>query len=69
QLEGTDENKARVLFEPLPVEEPEPQPEPEPEPEPQPEPEPEPQPQPDPDSPGCIPGLMRQISRLFKGTE
>ena len=69
QLEGTDENKARVLFEPLPVEEPEPQPEPEPEPEPQPEPEPEPQPQPDPESPGCIPGLMRQISRLFKGTE
>lgn len=31
QLEGTGENKSRVLFEPLPVEEPGPEPEPEPE--------------------------------------
>ena len=58
QLEGTDANKSRVLFEPLPVEEPVPEPEPEPVPEPQPEPEPE--------SPGCLPGLMQQIGRLFK---
>ena len=58
QLEGTDVNKSRVLFEPLPVEEPVPEPEPEPVPEPQPEPEPE--------SPGCLPGLMQQIGRLFK---
>jgi hypothetical protein len=63
QLEGTDENKARVLFEPLPVEEPEPEPEPEPQPEPEPEPEPEP------DSPGCFLGLIQQIGRFFKGTE
>jgi hypothetical protein len=56
QLEGSDENKARELFEPLPVEDPEPDPEP----------EPEPEPQPDPDAPGCFPGLMRQIRGLFK---
>lgn len=54
QLEGSEQNKARVLFEPLPVEEPGPEPEPEPEPEPQ------------PDSPGCLMGLVQQIGRLFK---
>jgi metacaspase-1 len=58
QLEGSDENKARVLFVPLPVEEPIPDPEPEP--------EPEPEPQPEPDSPGCLPGLMQQVGRFFK---
>lgn len=63
QLEGSEENKSRVLFAPLPVEEPEPEPEPEP------QPEPEPEPQPEPESPGCIPGLMQQISRLFKKME
>jgi len=57
QLEGTDVNKSRVLFEPLPVEEPVP------------EPEPEPQPEPEPESPGCLPGLMRQVGRLFKRTD
>ena len=57
QLEGTQANKSRVLFEPLSVEEPGPEPEPEPEPEP---------PQPEPDTPGCILGLMQQISRLFR---
>ncbi len=62
QLEGTDVNKSRVLFEPLPAEEPQPEPEPEP----QPEPEPEPQPQPEPDSPGCLVGLLQKLGRLFK---
>lgn len=54
QLEGSDVNKSRELFESLPVEEPGPDPEPEPGPEPQ------------PDSPGCFLGLIRQIGRLFK---
>jgi hypothetical protein len=58
QLEGSEQNKSRVLFEPLPVEEPEPEPDPEP--------EPEPEPQPDPESPGCIMGLIQQLGRLFK---
>ena len=62
QLEGSDVNKARVLFEPLPADEPQPEPEPEP----QPEPEPEPQPQPEPDSPGCLVGLLQKLARLFK---
>lgn len=50
QLEGSDANKNRRLFEPLPVE---------------PGPEPEPEPQPD-DSPGCLLGLLRQMARWFK---
>lgn len=54
QLEGSDENKARVLFEPLPVDG-------------EPEPEPEPPPEPEPESPGCLLGLMQQVSRLFRG--
>jgi hypothetical protein len=60
QLEGTDKNKSRLLFVPLPVDEPNPNPEP------YPEPEPDPVPQPDPNSPGCFPGLMQQIRGLFK---
>lgn len=56
QLEGSEQNKSRVLFEPIPVEEPQPEPEP----------EPEPEPQPDPESPGCIMGLIQQVGRLFK---
>ena len=56
QLEGSEGNKSRVLFVPLPADEPVPEPEPEPEPEPQPE----------PNSPGCLPGLMRQLGRFFK---
>jgi hypothetical protein len=60
QLEGSDANKSRVLFEPLSGEEPQPEPEPEP------QPEPEPEPQPEPDSPGCFVGLLQQIGRLFK---
>ena len=54
QLEGSVENKARVLFEPLLVDG-------------EPEPEPEPTPEPEPESPGCFLGLMQQISRLFTG--
>lgn len=54
QLEGSAENKSRVLFVPLPVEEPEP------------EPEPQPEPQPEPESPGCILSLMQQLGQLFK---
>ena len=54
QLEGSEENKSRVLFVPLPVEEPEP------------EPEPQPEPQPEPESPGCILSLMQQLGQLFK---
>jgi hypothetical protein len=50
QLEGSEENKSRILFVPLP----------------EPEPEPEPEPQPEPDSPGCLLGLLNQLSRLFK---
>ncbi len=41
QLEGSEANKARVLFEPLSPDEPQPEPEPEPQPEPEPEPQPE----------------------------
>ena len=66
QLEGSDENKSRVLFVPLSVDEPAPEPDPEPVPEPEPEPVPEPEPQPQPESPGCFMGLMQQISRIFK---
>lgn len=52
QLEGTEENKSRELFEPLPIEDPDPDPDPEPEPEPEP--------------PGCLMGLIQQLGRLFK---
>ena len=52
QLEGSEGNKSRKLFEPSSVEEPGPEPEPEPEPE--------------PDSPGCLMGLVQQLGRLFK---
>jgi hypothetical protein len=55
QLEGSDANKNRRLFEPLAVT-----------PGPAPDPTPQPEPQPPADSPGCIPGAMRQIARLFK---
>jgi len=58
QLEGSERNKSRELFEPAPVEEPGPGPEPQP--------EPEPEPQPDPESPGCLVGLVQQIGRFFK---
>jgi hypothetical protein len=60
QLEGSDINKARKLFEPLAVE-------PGPEPEPSPTPEPTPEPTPSPDSPGCLPSLIQQVRNLFKG--
>lgn len=63
QLEGSDANKDRRLFEPLTVE---PAPEPGPEPVPSPEPSPTPEPTPDPESPGCLPGVMQQVTRLFK---
>ena len=54
QLEGSDENKSRLLFAPLPADEPVPEPEPEPEPVPEPEPQ------------GCLMGLIQQVGRLFK---
>ena len=57
QLEGSDQNKARVLFVPFPADEPGPGPEP----------QPEPEPEPVPDSPGCFLGLMQQVGRFFKG--
>lgn len=57
QLEGSETNKDRRLFEPLTVE-------PGPTPEPTPQPTPEPQPQP---SPGCVPGALQAIGRFFKG--
>jgi len=64
QLEGSDANKDRKLFEPLAVE---PGPEPTPEPTPLPTPEPTPEPTPSPDSPGCLPALVQQVRNLFKG--
>lgn len=60
QLEGSDVNKDRKLFEPLAVE-------PGPEPVPSPTPSPTPEPTPSPDSPGCLPGLVQQVRNLFKG--
>jgi len=60
QLEGSDANKGRKLFEPLAVE-------PGPEPTPDPTPSPTPEPIPSPDSPGCLPGLVQQVRNLFKG--
>ena len=60
QLEGSDANKDRRLFEPLAVG-------PSPEPGPSPTPEPTPGPTPPPDSPGCLAGLLQQVRNLFKG--
>jgi hypothetical protein len=54
QLEGSEQNKARALFEPVG------------EPGPEPEPEPEPEPQPEPNPPGCLMGLIQQLRRLFR---
>jgi len=59
QLEGSDINKDRKIFEPLAVE-------PGPAPEPGPTPSPTPEPIPDPESPGCLMGAIQQITRLFK---
>jgi len=64
QLEGSDANKDRKLFEPLAVE---PGPTPEPSPSPSPTPSPAPEPTPSPDSPGCLMGAIQGIARLFKG--
>ena len=58
QLEGSDANKDRKLFEPLAVE---------PGPTPEPTPSPIPEPTPSPDSPGCLMGALRQIKRFFTG--
>jgi len=58
QLEGSDTNKDRKLFEPLAVE---------PGPTPEPTPSPTPEPTPSPDSPGCLMGAMQQIKRFFTG--
>jgi len=55
QLEGSDLNKDRKLFEPLAAE-----------PGPAPDPSPTPAPSPAPDSPGCLLGALQQITRLFK---
>jgi len=59
QLEGSEINKYRTLFEPLAVE-------PGPEPDPGPTPSPTPEPIPDPESPGCLLGALQGITRLFK---
>lgn len=58
QLEGSDSNKDRKLFEPLAVE---------PGPTPDPTPEPTPEPVPDPESPGCLMGAIQGVARFFKG--
>ncbi len=60
QLEGSDVNKDRKLFEPLAVQ-------PGPEPTPPPTPSPVPGPIPAPGSPGCLTGIMQQVTRFFKG--
>lgn len=60
QLEGSDANKDRKLFEPLAVE-------PEPGPAPPPTPSPAPEPTPAPESPGCLMGAIQQVARFFKG--
>jgi len=59
QLEGSNDNKDRKLFEPLAVV-------PGPTPEPSPAPSPTPEPTPAPDSPGCLTGALQGIARLFK---
>lgn len=59
QLEGADAHKDTPLFQPfasVPVPDPTPDPTPNPEPTPQPEP-----------SPGCIGGMVRRVTRFFKG--
>ncbi|HUE99273.1 MAG TPA: hypothetical protein VMN99_08450 [Anaerolineales bacterium] len=58
QLEGSESNKDRRLFEPLAVE---------PGPAPGPTPSPTPEPIPEPESPGCLVGAIRQVTRFFKG--
>ncbi|RPI47796.1 MAG: caspase family protein [Chloroflexi bacterium] len=60
QLEGSDANKDRILFEPLTVE-------PGPEPTPSPTPSPTPEPSPAPEPPGCFMGLIQQVTRFFRG--
>ena len=60
QLEGSDANKDRKLFEPLAVE-------PGSEPVPQPTPPPAPEPVPAPESPGCLIEAIQQVTRFFKG--
>jgi hypothetical protein len=60
QLEGSQTNKDRLLFEPLSVA-------PEPTPEPEPTPMPEPTPEPTPEPPGCVLGAIQGITRFFKG--
>jgi metacaspase-1 len=72
QLEGSDVNKDRRLFEPLAVEPqpepvPSPTPSPIPEPIPSPTPSPAPEPDPEPQSPGCLLGIVQQVMRFFKG--
>ncbi len=64
QLEGSDANKDRKLFEPFAVE---PGPSPDPSPMPSPTPAPDPTPTPDPDAAGCVIGALQLFSRLFKG--
>ena len=59
QLEGSDVNKDRKLFEPLAVT-------PGPTPDPGPTPTPTPDPVPAPESPGCLMGAIQGIARLFK---
>ena len=56
QLEGSDANKDRKLFEPLKVE-----------PAPEPTPSPTPEPTPAPESPGCLMGAIHQVKRFFTG--
>lgn len=56
QLEGSDANKDRKLFEPLAVQS-----------GPEPVPSPAPSPVPEPGSPGCLTGLIQQVARLFTG--
>jgi len=58
QLEGSDANKDRKLFEPLAVE-------PVPDPTPHPTPSPTPEPIPGPESPGCLMGMVQQVRRFF----
>jgi metacaspase-1 len=60
QLEGSELNKDRRLFEPLAVE-------PGPVPVPSPTPLPTPEPVPDPQSPGCLAGIVQQVRRFFQG--
>ena len=56
QLEGSESNKDRILFTPLTLE-----------PGPGPIPQPMPEPTPAPESPGCLMGVIQQVTRLFKG--